>query len=182
MTLIKEFYKTTVVPILMAKLNLSNPMSVPKMVKITLNMGLGDCSRNTKDLEKSFKELELIAGQKPVITKARKSVSGFKIRKNFPIGVKIVLRSKRMFEFMERLINIVIPRIRDFRGLKRSSLDGHGNFNLGIKEYIVFPEIQYDTVEVMRGMDIAFTTNATSDAAALALLEELKFPFQPMKK
>lgn len=182
MSRLKDLYKRDILPKLVTQLSYKNQMQVPKLLKITLNMGLGDCSRNSKMLESSLQDLEAISGQKPVITKARKSVASFKIRQGFPVGIKVTLRSHRMFEFLDRLLNIAIPRIRDFRGLKQTSFDGHGNYSIGISEYIVFPEIQYDKVESMRGLDITITTSAKNNEEALALLQEFQFPFQEHKK
>lgn len=153
-------------------------MQVPRITKITLNMGVGEAVADKKVLQSAIDDLTKIAGQKPVVTRARKSIAGFKIREEMPIGCKVTLRSDRMYEFLDRLINISIPRIRDFRGMSAKSFDGRGNYSVGIKEQIIFPEIDYDKVDALRGMDITITTSARSDAEARALLEGFKFPFR----
>jgi len=173
----KEYYQTKVVPELQKKLNYRSVMEVPRILKITLNMGVGQAVTDKKILDHALNDMLKITGQKPVKTKARKSISGFKIRAGWPIGCKVTLRKQRMYGFLERLIHIAIPRIRDFRGLKRNSFDGQGNYTFGIREQIVFPEIDYDKVDAIRGMDITITTNAKTDEEALALLSAFNFPF-----
>jgi len=175
---LKEFYRDTVVAQLMERLELSNINEAPKVLKITLNMGVGAAVNDKKIVENAAVELTRIAGQKAVITKARKSVAGFKIREGWPIGCKVTLRGQRMYDFLERLLNYVIPRVRDFRGLNRRSFDGRGNYSMGLKEQIVFPEIEYDKTDAMRGLDITITTTARTDKEGLALLQALKFPFK----
>jgi len=175
---LKDFYKQTIVKKLMKELNLSNVMEVPRITKITLNMGVGEAVNDKKVVENAASDMASISGQKPVITKTRKSVAGFKIRENWPIGCKVTLRRDRMYDFLERLLFISIPRIRDFRGLNRKSFDGRGNYSLGIKEQIVFPEIQYDKIDALRGMDITITTTARNNEEGLALLLAFQFPFK----
>lgn len=166
------------VPKLTDQFGYKSRMEVPKITKITLNMGLGEAVGNKKVLESASEELALISGQKPVITKARKSVANFKIRDGWPIGCKVTLRRMYMYEFLDRLVNIAIPRIRDFRGLSPKSFDGRGNYSLGLKEQIVFPEIDYDKVDAVRGMDVTITTSAKTDEEALALLRAFDFPIR----
>ena len=175
---LKEHYKTTVVPELKDKLGLGSVMAVPKVTKITLNMGVGEALNDKKILERAVEDMTLIAGQKPLITKARKSVANFKIRDGMPIGCKVTLRGDRMYEFLQRLIGIAIPRERDFRGLETKSFDGRGNYSMGIKEHIIFPEIDYDKVDKIRGMDICISTSASDDESGEALLRAMKFPFK----
>ena len=175
---LKEHYISTVVPDLKEKLGLSSVMSVPKVTKVTLNMGVGEAMNDKKLLEKAVEDLTLIAGQKPLVTKARKSVANFKLRDGMAIGCKVTLRGDRMYEFLQRLIGIAIPRERDFRGLEVKSFDGRGNFTMGGKEHIIFPEIDYDKVDKIRGMDISITTSAQDDASGEALLRAMKFPFK----
>ena len=175
---LKEHYATTVVPDLKDKLGLSSIMSVPKVTKVTLNMGVGEAINDKKLLEKAVEDLTLIAGQKPMVTKARKSVANFKLRDGMAIGCKVTLRGDRMYEFLQRLLGIAIPRERDFRGLEVKSFDGRGNFTMGVKEHIIFPEIDYDKVDKIRGMDISITTSAQDDASGEALLRAMKFPFK----
>ena len=175
---LKEHYTTTVVPDLKKKLGLSSIMSVPKVTKVTLNMGVGEAMNDKKLLEKAVEDLTLIAGQKPLVTKARKSVANFKLRDGMAIGCKVTLRGDRMYEFLQRLLGIAIPRERDFRGLEVKSFDGRGNFTMGVKEHIIFPEIDYDKVDKIRGMDISITTSAQDDASGEALLRAMKFPFK----
>jgi len=177
-TRLEKIYKEQVVPALMEKFGYSNPMEVPKLVKITLNMGVGEAAANKKVLENAVADLAKITGQKPVTTKARVSVASFKIRDGWPIGCKVTLRRHQMFEFLDRLISVSLPRVRDFRGVSGRSFDGRGNFNMGVKEQIIFPEIDFDAVDAIRGMDIAITTTAKTDAEAKALLEAFKFPFR----
>lgn len=178
MTRLEKIYREEVVPKLMQRFGYRNPMQVPRLVKITLNMGVGEAVGNKKVLENAMADLARIAGQKPVATKARKSVASFKIREGWPIGCKVTLRRARMYEFLDRLINIALPRVRDFRGLSARAFDGRGNYNLGIKEQIIFPEIDFDQIDAVRGLDIAITTSARSDAEAKALLEGFNFPFR----
>lgn len=178
MAQIKAYYKQTIVPKLFKDFGYSNVMEVPHIDKITLNMGVGEAVNDKKLVENAAAELSRIAGQKAVITKARKSVSGFKIREGWPIGCKVTLRGNRMYEFLERLLYVAIPRIRDFRGLNRRSFDGRGNFTMGIKEQIVFPEIQYDKIDALRGLDISISTTAKTNAEGLGLLKAFSFPFK----
>lgn len=178
MTRLEKIYREQVVPKLMQRFGYRNPMQVPRLVKITLNMGVGEAVGNKKILENAMADLARIAGQKPVATKARKSVASFKIRDGWPIGCKVTLRRARMYEFLDRLINIALPRVRDFRGLSARAFDGRGNYNLGVKEQIIFPEIDFDQIDAVRGLDIAITTSARSDAEAKALLEAFNFPFR----
>lgn len=178
MTRLEEFYKEKVIPQLQEKFDYKNIMEVPKITKITINMGLGEAVGNKKVLEAATEELAKIAGQKPIVTVARKSVASFKIRDGYPIGTKVTLRSSRMYEFLDRLVNVAIPRTRDFRGLSPKSFDGRGNYNMGVKEQIIFPEIDYDQVDELRGMDIAITTTARSDEEGRALLSAFSFPFK----
>ena len=178
MARLQEQYKTTIMPQLKDKLQLKNVMEVPRITKITLNMGVGEAIADRKVIEKAVKDMEQIAGQKPVIRKARKSVAAFKLREDMPIGCKVTLRRERMYEFLDRLVTIAIPRIRDFRGLNPKSMDGRGNYSMGIQEQIVFPEIDYDHIDVLRGMDITITTSARNDEEGRALLEAFNFPFK----
>jgi len=175
---LKEFYHQSVVSTLMKQLGYTNIMQVPRLLKITLNMGVGEAVNDKKIVDNAASDLTKIAGQKAVITKTRKSVAGFKIREGWPIGCKVTLRGERMYEFLERLLCVAIPRVRDFRGLSKRSFDGRGNYSMGIKEQIVFPEIQYDKIDALRGMDITISTTATSNEEGLALLTALKFPFK----
>ena len=177
-TRLEEFYKKEVVPVLTEKFGYKNPMEVPRLVKITLNMGVGEAATNKKILENAVADMTKIAGQKPIVTKSRVSVASFKIRDGWPIGCKVTLRRGQMFEFLDRLINISLPRVRDFRGVSGRSFDGRGNYNMGVKEQIIFPEIDFDQVDALRGMDIAITTTAKTDAEAKALLEAFRFPFR----
>ena len=177
-TRLEKFYKEEVVPQLTEKFGYKNPMEVPKLVKITLNMGVGEAATNKKVLENAVADMEKISGQKAVVTKSRVSVASFKIRDGWPIGCKTTLRSDKMFEFLDRLINVSLPRTRDFRGVSGKSFDGRGNYNMGVKEQIIFPEIDFDQVDAVRGMDIAITTTAKTDAEAKALLEAFRFPFR----
>ena len=180
MAQLKEYYKEKVVPELAQRLGLSNTMRVPKVTKVVLNMGLGEAVADKKVLENATSDLASISGQKVVVTKARKSIAGFKIRDGWPIGCKVTLRGDRMYEFLERLVNIAIPRIRDFRGLSPKSFDGRGNFAMGVSEQIIFPEIEYDKVDKLRGLDITITTTASNDEEGRALLNALRFPFKGM--
>ncbi|SVA61666.1 uncharacterized protein METZ01_LOCUS114520 [marine metagenome] len=175
---LKEHYKSSVVPELMKELYLDSNMAVPHITKVTLNMGVGEVLQDKKLLEKAAEDMALISGQKPLITKARKSVANFKIRDGMPIGCKVTLRGDRMYDFLQRLIGIAIPRERDFRGLDVRSFDGRGNYSIGIKEHIIFPEIDYDKVDMIRGMDIAISTSAVNDKEGEVLLKAMKFPFK----
>ncbi len=177
-TRLEKFYKEEVVPKLMKQFGYTNPMEVPKLTKITLNMGVGEAATNKKVLENAVADMSKIAGQKPQITKTRVSVASFKIRDGWPIGCKVTLRRERMYEFLDRLVNVSLPRVRDFRGVSGRSFDGRGNYNMGVKEQIIFPEIDFDQVDAIRGMDIAITTTAKTDAEAKALLEAFRFPFR----
>ena len=177
MATLKEVYKTDIAPKLKEELGLANVMEVPRITKITLNMGVGEALGDKKVLENAVGDMEKIAGQKAVVTKARKSIAGFKVRDGWPIGCKVTLRSERMYEFLERLISIAIPRVRDFRGISPKSFDGRGNFAMGVQEQIIFPEIDYDKVEGIRGMDIVIGTTANTDDEARALLSAFDMPF-----
>jgi len=174
----QEHYQNNVVPQLQEKFNFKSNMEIPRITKISINMGLGEAVGNKKIVESAVADLEAIAGQKPVVTLARKSVAGFKIRDGWPIGAKVNLRRERMYEFLDRLITIAIPRIRDFRGLNLKSFDGRGNYTFGLKEQIVFPEIDYDKVDALRGMDVTSTTNAKNNEEAEALLRGFNFPLK----
>jgi large subunit ribosomal protein L5 len=178
MTRLEKHYKETVVPKLMQRFGYANPMQVPKITKVTLNMGVGEAVANKKVLENAIDDMSKIVGQKPVATLARKSIATFKIRDGYPIGCKVTLRRAKMYEFLDRLINVALPRVRDFRGVSGRSFDGRGNFNFGVKEQIIFPEINYDQVDALRGMDIAITTSAGTNEEAKALLEAFSFPFR----
>jgi large subunit ribosomal protein L5 len=178
MVRLEKFYKDEVVPKLMQRFGYKNVMQVPRLTKITLNMGVGEATGNKKILENALADMTKIAGQKPVATLARKSIATFKIRDGWPIGCKVTLRRAKMYEFLDRLINISLPRVRDFRGVSGRAFDGRGNYNMGVKEQIIFPEIDFDQVDAMRGMDIAVTTTAKNDAEAKALLEAFGFPFR----
>jgi len=175
---LKEHYKDSVVNELMNTLQLKSPMAVPKIIKVTLNMGIGEVLVDKKLLERASEDLALISGQKPLITKVRKSVANFKIRDGMPIGCKTTLRGDRMYEFLQRLLGIAIPRERDFRGLDIRSFDGRGNYSIGVKEHIIFPEIDYDKVDKIRGMDITITTSAQDDREGELLLRAMNFPFK----
>ena len=174
----QDFYKNTVVAALQKQFGYKSVMEVPRITKITLNMGVGEAVADKKVLEHALADMTKIAGQKPVTTKARKSIAGFKIREGYPIGCMVTLRGARMFEFLDRLISIALPRVRDFRGISAKGFDGKGNYNLGIKEQIIFPEIEYDKVDALRGMNISITTTAKTDEEAKALLLSFKFPFK----
>lgn len=178
MARLRAFYKEKVIKELMDKFAYKNIMQVPKITKITLNMGVGDGARDKKSVTLAVEDLTKIAGQKPVITESRKSIAGFKIRDGMPIGCKVTLRNDRMYEFLDRLISIAMPRIRDFRGISAKGFDGRGNYNMGLKEQIMFPEIEYDKIDKLRGMNIAITTSAKTDKEAMALLKAFDFPFQ----
>lgn len=175
---LKQYYQDEVVKNLQSKFNYKTVMQVPRIVKITLNMGVGDATSDKKIIEHAVADLTRISGQKPIVTKARNSIAGFKIREGYPIGCKVTLRSERMFEFLDRLISIAIPRIRDFRGMSAKAFDGTGNYTLGIREQIVFPEIEFDKIDKLRGLNITITTTAKTDEEARALLAAFKFPFK----
>lgn len=178
MTRLEKHYKETVVPKLMERFGYANPMQVPKITKVTLNMGVGEAVGDKKVLEHAVGDMTKIAGQKPVTTKSRKSIAGFKIREGYPIGCMVTLRGGRMYEFLDRLVSIALPRIRDFRGISGKAFDGRGNYNLGVKEQIIFAEIEYDKIDALRGMNISITTTAKTDEEAKALLAAFKFPFK----
>ena len=178
MARLQEFYRETVVSQLREKFGYKTTMEVPRILKITLNMGAGEAVGDKKVLENAVGDMTKIAGQKPVVTKARKAIAGFKIREGYPIGCMVTLRGTRMFEFLDRLITVAMPRIRDFRGVGGKGFDGRGNYNVGVKEQIIFPEIEYDKIDALRGMNISITTTAKTDAEAKALLAAFKFPFR----
>jgi len=178
MARLKQVYKEQVVAALTEEFSYKNVMEVPQITKITLNMGVGEAIADKKLLEHAVNELEALSGQKVVVTKARKSIAGFKIRDGYPIGCKVTLRGERMWDFFDRLVDVAIPRIRDFRGLNPKSFDGRGNYSMGVKEQIIFPEIDYDKVDRVRGMDITITTTARTDAEGRALLAAFSFPFK----
>ncbi|MGH8293101.1 MAG: 50S ribosomal protein L5 [Gammaproteobacteria bacterium] len=178
MTRLQTYYRETVVPELTKRFSYANPMQVPRITKITLNMGVGEATADKKVMEHAVKDMTRIAGQKPVVTKSKKSIANFKVREDYPVGCKVTLRRAYMYEFLDRLISIALPRVRDFRGISGRSFDGRGNFSMGVKEQIIFPEIEYDQIDALRGMDITITTNAKTDAEARALLEAFKFPFR----
>ena len=178
MARLREFYIETVVPALMSQFGYKSIMEVPRIEKITLNMGVGEAVADKKVMEHAVSDLEKIAGQKPVVALARKSIAGFKIRDDYPVGCKVTLRKERMFEFLDRLISVALPRVRDFRGVNGKSFDGQGNYNMGIREQIIFPEIEYDKIDTLRGLNITITTTAKTDEEARALLSFFKFPFK----
>ncbi|MGI9291972.1 MAG: 50S ribosomal protein L5 [Gammaproteobacteria bacterium] len=178
MSRLQEYYKETLVPQLKEQLGIENVMEVPQITKITLNMGVGEAVNDKKIIQKAVGDMTQIAGQKASVTVARKSVASFKIRDNYPIGCKVTLRRERMYEFLDRLISIAIPRIRDFRGLNPKAFDGRGNYSMGVQEQIVFPEVDYDSVDSVRGMDICITTTAKDDEQGKALLDAFNFPFK----
>ncbi len=178
MNRLKERYENEISKSLMTKFNYNSVMQVPAMEKIVINIGVGDAVNNSKLLDDAVAELTLITGQKPLITKAKKSIAGFKLREGMPIGCKVTLRGERMYEFLDKLVNISLPRVRDFRGVPKTSFDGHGNYTLGIKEQLIFPEIEYDSILKIRGMDIVFVTTANSNDEAKALLAGFKMPFK----
>jgi Ribosomal protein L5 len=173
-----DYYKSTVVPELSKKFDYKSAMEIPRITKITLNMGVGEAVADKKVLENAVADMTKIAGQKPVITKSRKSIAGFKIRTGYPIGCMVTLRGSRMFEFLDRLVTVALPRVRDFRGISGKGFDGQGNYNMGVKEQIIFPEIEYDKIDALRGMNISVTTTAKTDEEARALLAAFKFPFK----
>src|ERR671929_55855 len=175
---LKRDYDERIVPAMTERFGYKNRMEVPKLEKIVINMGVGEATQDKKKVETAAAEMQAISGQKPVITKAKKSIAQFKLREGMPIGCKVTLRRVKMYEFLDRLITIALPRVRDFRGVSAKSFDGRGNFSLGIKEQIVFPEIEYDKIDALRGMDITITTNAKSNKEAFALLQAFNFPFK----
>ncbi|HQT25298.1 MAG TPA: 50S ribosomal protein L5 [Burkholderiales bacterium] len=178
MARLKDFYRNEVVPALTARFGYKSVMEVPRIEKITLNMGVGEAVADKKVMEFAVGDMQKIAGQKPVVTKAKKSIAGFKIREGYPVGCKVTLRNIKMYEFLDRLVSIAIPRIRDFRGISAKSFDGRGNYNMGVKEQIIFPEVEYDKIDALRGMNITITTTAKTDEEARALLAAFKFPFK----
>ena len=178
MARLQQFYKETVAPELQKQFGYGSVMEIPRITKITLNMGVGEAVGDKKILENAVGDMAKIAGQKPVVTKARKSIAGFKIRDGYPIGCMVTLRGERMYEFLDRLVTVALPRVRDFRGVSGKAFDGRGNYNIGVKEQIIFPEIEYDKIDALRGMNISVTTTAKSDEEAKALLAAFKFPFK----
>lgn len=178
MSRLQEDYRQNIVPRLQKELGFDNVMQVPKITKITLNMGVGEAVADKKVMDHAVKDLTRLSGQKPIVRKARKSVAAFKIREGWPVGCKVTLRRERMYEFLDRLISIAIPRIRDFRGLSPKSFDGRGNYSMGVSEQIIFPEVDYDTVDAIRGLDITITTSASNDKEGHALLSAFNFPFK----
>ncbi|MCG5495398.1 50S ribosomal protein L5 [Ectothiorhodospira variabilis] len=178
MARLKKFYQETVIKQLMERFEYGNVMEVPKITKITLNMGLGEAVADKKVIEHAVGDMTAVSGQKPVVTKARKSIAGFKIRDGYPIGCKVTLRREQMYEFLDRLVNVALPRVRDFRGLNAKSFDGRGNYNMGVREQIIFPEVDYDKIDALRGMDITITTTAKTDEEGRALLQAFNFPFK----
>ncbi len=175
---LKNKYLETIVPNLMKKFEYKNIHQVPKVIKVTINRGLGEASQNAKALEASLSEIALITGQKPVVTRAKKAIAGFKIREGMPVGVMVTLRSNKMYDFLDRLINLSLPRIRDFRGISPKSFDGRGNYTLGVREQLIFPEVEYDKIDQIRGMDISIITTASNDEEGRALLKEMGMPFR----
>jgi large subunit ribosomal protein L5 len=178
MARLQQFYREKVVPQLMASLGVPNPMQVPKITKITVNMGVGEAVADKKAMDGAVSDLTALTGQKPIVTKSRKAIAAFKLRQGVPVGAKVTLRGERMYEFLDRLINVAMPRIRDFRGVSARAFDGQGNYTLGVKEQIIFPEIAYDQIDAIRGMDITITTTARDDREGRALLESFNFPFR----
>ena len=178
MARLKEVYKQEIAPALMKQFGYKSPMEVPRITKITLNMGVGEATGDKKILDNAVGDMQKIAGQKPVVTKARKAIAGFKIREGYPIGCMVTLRQERMYEFLDRFVTIALPRVRDFRGISGRAFDGRGNYNIGIKEQIIFPEIEYDKIDAIRGMNISITTTAKNDDEAKALLSAFRFPFK----
>ncbi|WP_062050731.1 50S ribosomal protein L5 [Bacillus sp. JCM 19034] len=178
MNRLKEKYSAEIVPSLVEKFNYSSVMAVPKLEKIVVNMGIGDAVSNAKALDKAVEELTEITGQKPLITKAKKSIAGFKLREGMPIGAKVTLRGERMYEFLDKLITVALPRVRDFRGVSKKAFDGRGNYTLGVKEQLIFPEVDYDKVDKVRGMDVVLVTTANTDEEARELLTQMGMPFQ----
>jgi large subunit ribosomal protein L5 len=178
MARLKQIYREKVLPELMTSLGVTNPMQVPKITKITVNMGVGEAVADKKAMDGAVNDLTALTGQKPQVTKSRKAIAAFKLREGVPVGAKVTLRGDRMYEFLDRLINVAMPRIRDFRGVSARAFDGRGNYTLGVKEQIIFPEIAYDQVDAIRGMDITITTTARDDREGRALLESFNFPFR----
>jgi large subunit ribosomal protein L5 len=178
MSRLQEQYRKEVVPALMKQFGYTSVMQVPRLTKIVVNMGVGEAVGDKKVLEFASKELGTITGQKPVITRAKKAIANYKIREGYPVGTMVTLRSRHMYEFLDRLVNVALPRVRDFRGVSPRGFDGRGNFNLGVKEQIIFPEIEYDKIDALRGMNITFATTAKTDAEAKALLQAFRFPFR----
>ena len=178
MARLKQIYRDSIVKKMTEQFGYTSPMQVPRIEKITLNMGVGEAVADKKVMENAVGDMEKIAGQKVIVTKAKKSVAAFKIRDDYPVGCKVTLRRERMYEFLDRLVTVAIPRIRDFRGISAKSFDGRGNYNMGVKEQIIFPEIEYDKIDVIRGMNITITTTAKTDAEAKALLQAFNFPFR----
>lgn len=178
MARLQEFYKNEVVPAMMKQFNYNSVMQVPKLEKIVINMGLGEAVANSKVLDSAVEDLQLISGQKPVITKAKKSIAGFKIREGMPIGAKVTLRGDRMYYFLDKLFNVALPRVRDFRGISAKAFDGRGNYTLGLKEQLIFPEVEYDKIDKVRGMDIIFVTTAHTDEEAREFLKLMGAPFR----
>ncbi|MBV7391365.1 MULTISPECIES: 50S ribosomal protein L5 [Enterococcus] len=178
MNRLKEKYLNEITPSLMEKFNYNSVMQVPKVEKIVVNMGVGDAVSNAKNLDKAVEELALITGQKPIITKAKKSIAGFRLREGMPIGAKVTLRGERMYEFLDKLVSVSLPRVRDFHGISKKAFDGRGNYTLGVKEQLIFPEVDYDNVDKVRGMDIVVVTTANTDEESRELLSQLGMPFQ----
>ena len=178
MARLQDYYRQTIVPELHTRFQYQSVMQVPRLEKITLNMGVGEAVADKKILQNAVEDLQKISGQRPIVTYARKSIAGFKIREGMPVGCKVTLRRERMYEFLDRLISVTIPRIRDFRGLSAKSFDGRGNYSMGVREQIIFPEIDYDKIDTLRGLDITITSSAKTDAEARALLELFRFPFR----
>lgn len=175
---LKTLYQATIVPKLMEQFQYQNIHQVPKLTKVTVNRGLGEAATNAKSLEASLTEIGVIAGQRPVVTRAKKAIAGFKLRQGMPVGVMVTLRSERMYDFLDRLISLALPRIRDFRGVSPKSFDGRGNFSLGVREQLIFPEVDYDSIDQIRGMDISIITTANTDEEGRALLKEMGMPFR----
>ena len=178
MARLQTYYRETVVPELMKSLGVTNPMRVPKITRITVNMGVGEAVADKKAMDGAVGDLTALTGQKPIVTKSRKAIAAFKLRAGIPVGAKVTLRGERMYEFLDRLVNVAMPRIRDFRGVSARSFDGRGNYSFGVKEQIIFPEIAYDKIDAIRGMDITITTTARDDREGRALLESFNFPFR----
>ncbi|MGD8192763.1 50S ribosomal protein L5 [Brevibacillus ginsengisoli] len=177
-TRLKEKYQNEIVPALLSKFNYKSVMQVPKVEKIIINMGVGEAVANAKSLDTAIEDLQLIAGQKPVVTRAKKSIAGFKLREGMPIGAKVTLRGERMYHFLDKLMNVSLPRVRDFRGISSKAFDGRGNYTLGLKEQLIFPEIEYDKIDTVRGMDIVIVTSAKTDEEARELLTQMGMPFR----
>ncbi len=177
-TRLKNLYQETIVPKLMTQFQYTNVHQAPKLIKVTINRGLGEAATNAKALEASLSEIALITGQKPVVTRAKKAIAGFKIREGMPVGIMVTLRGERMYAFVDRLISLTLPRIRDFRGVSPKSFDGRGNYTLGVREQLIFPEVEYDSIDQVRGMDISIVTTARNDEEGRALLKEMGMPFR----